>query len=108
MMDDYYDLGSFTRTVTTSSPEAQIWFDRGLNWTYAYNFEAAVDCFQRAAAIDPTCVMAHWGIGYGVGCNYNKQWRVFSPKEIGRTMKTAREAIQAGSQHLDAATEVEG
>ncbi|MCB8960459.1 MAG: hypothetical protein H6651_09100 [Ardenticatenales bacterium] len=107
-MDDYYDLGSFTRTVTTSSPEAQIWFDRGLNWTYAYNFEAAVDCFQRAAAIDPTCVMAHWGIGYGVGCNYNKQWRVFSPKEIGRTMKTAREAIQAGSQHLDAATEVEG
>ena len=35
----YYDLGTFTRAITTSSPEAQIWFDRGLNWVYAYNHQ---------------------------------------------------------------------
>ena len=26
---DYYDLGSYTRKVTTATPEAQLWFDRG-------------------------------------------------------------------------------
>ena len=27
---DYYDLGTHTRNVTTSSPGTQLWFDRGL------------------------------------------------------------------------------
>lgn len=28
---DYFDLGPFSRTITTHSPGAQVWFDRGLN-----------------------------------------------------------------------------
>lgn len=31
-MDYPYDLGPYSRTVTTSSVDAQRWFDRGLNW----------------------------------------------------------------------------
>lgn len=32
-MDDYpYDLGPYTRKITTASPAAQLWFVRGLNW----------------------------------------------------------------------------
>ena len=27
---DYYDLGSYSRKITTAVPEAQLWFDRGL------------------------------------------------------------------------------
>ena len=26
---EYYDLGSYTRKVTTAVPDAQLWFDRG-------------------------------------------------------------------------------
>lgn len=33
----FFDLGSSTRPVTTKSPTAQIWFDRGLQWSYAFN-----------------------------------------------------------------------
>ena len=29
-MDDYYDLGTYSRPVTTRSAQAQLWFDRGL------------------------------------------------------------------------------
>ncbi|MBR1156087.1 hypothetical protein [Bradyrhizobium sp. JYMT SZCCT0428] len=29
----YFDLGPCSRKVTTSSPDTQLWFDRGLNWT---------------------------------------------------------------------------
>ena len=106
-MSDYYDLGTYSRQVTTQSAEAQLWFDRGLMWTYGYNFEAAVDCFQKAAAIDPTCVMACWGIAYGVGCNYNKQWKVFSPTMIAQAMQQARKAIYQAYTHLDQVTAIE-
>lgn len=33
----YYDLGTYIRPVTTKSKLAQTWFDRGLQWSYAFN-----------------------------------------------------------------------
>ena len=56
---DYYDLGAHKRTVTTSSADAQLWFDRGLNWTYGYNHGEAVECFKKALEHNPGCAMAH-------------------------------------------------
>ena len=47
-MDDYYDLGAYKRTVTTSSPQTQLWFDRGLNWLYGFNHAEAIKCFEKA------------------------------------------------------------
>ena len=77
-MMEYFDLGTYSRAVTTSSDEAQLWFDRGLAWTYAYNHEEAISCFQNAVAADPGCAMAHWGIAYCIGPNYNKPLEVFT------------------------------
>lgn len=63
-MSGYYDLGNHTRTVSTSSADAQLWFDRGLVWTYGFNHEEAVRCFEKAIEFDPNCAMAHWGVAY--------------------------------------------
>ena len=57
--EDYFDLGSFNRTITTTSPDAQVWFNRGLVWTYGFNHEEAVKCFERAIAADEMCAMAY-------------------------------------------------
>ena len=61
MDDGYYDLGGHSFAVTTSSPAAQTWFDRGLAWCYGFNHEEAIVCFENALAADPACAMAHWG-----------------------------------------------
>lgn len=106
-MSDYFDLGTYSRKVTTTSPEAQIWFDRGLNWLYGYNHNEAVTCFRQAVEYDPTCVMAYWGIAYGVGCNYNKAWEVFSPEMVADAIEQARSAILTGYKYLDQTTSVE-
>jgi tetratricopeptide (TPR) repeat protein len=90
---EYYDLGKYARTVTTSSDEAQRWFDRGLIWTYAYNHEEAIVCFQNALEADPDCAMAHWGIAYCIGPNYNKPWEAFAEEEKPDAIATARNAI---------------
>jgi hypothetical protein len=68
-IESYYDLGHHTRRVTTSWPDAQLWFDRGLNWTFAFGHEEAVRCFERTLGYDPRCAMAQWGITSALGPN---------------------------------------
>lgn len=80
-MDDYYDLGNYSRPVQTISKDAQIWFDRGLNWTYGYHHEEAIECFKKSIENDPDCLMAYWGIAYASGPNYNKAWGDFDSDE---------------------------
>src|SRR5258707_11061687 len=45
---DRFNLGSHSRTVSTASPEAQRWFDRGLNWCFGFNKFEGVRCFRKA------------------------------------------------------------
>ena len=89
----YYDLGSYSRSVSTQSDEAQRWFDQGLIWTYAYNHEEAIACFDKALEADPDCAMAHWGIAYAIGPNYNKPWEAFEEDEKPDALARATEAI---------------
>ena len=56
----YFDLGPYSRKVTTSSPDAQLWFDRGLNWMFGFNHGEAIKCFQKALQHDAGCAMALW------------------------------------------------
>ncbi|MFB7087802.1 hypothetical protein [Streptomyces sp. NPDC056296] len=91
---DYYDLGTHGRPVTTSSPEAQRWFDRGLVWTYGFHHEEAVACFEAAAEADPDCAMAQWGIAYALGPNYNKPWEAFDAAELTRTVDRTHAAVE--------------
>ncbi|OIK02189.1 hypothetical protein [Streptomyces monashensis] len=103
----YYDLGSHGRRVTTSSPQAQTWFDRGLNWTYAFNHEEAVRCFEAAAAADPDCAMAEWGLAYALGPNYNKPWEFFDAQDLGLTVERAHAAVRRAQAKAVGATPVE-
>ena len=80
-MSNYYDLGAYTRKVTTTSSDAQCWFVRGLNWCYGFNHEEAIVCFEKALEHDPDCAMAHWGIAYAIGPNYNKPWEAFDEED---------------------------
>lgn len=89
-MHDYYDLGSYSRSISTSSTEAQLWFDRGLAWNYAYHHEEAIECFKKALTHDPDCLMAQWGIAYASGPNYNKQWEDFDDAERKACLDAAK------------------
>ena len=87
-----YDLGSYSRKVSTRTKAAQIWFNRGLAMCYGYNHDQAVRCFKAAVKADPKCAMAQWGIAYAAGPNYNKQWKAFDPTDLARSLKLARKA----------------
>jgi len=67
----YSGLGSHTRKITTTSPEAQRYFDQGLAWFHGFHHGAALRSFQEAARLDPSCAMAHWGIALASGPHIN-------------------------------------
>lgn len=88
--EPYYDLGDYHRPVDTPSPQAQVWFDRGLVWAYAFNHEEAIRCFERALALDADLAIARWGIAYAIGPNYNKAWEAFDPVDLAASLARAR------------------
>ena len=106
-MQDYFDLGTHSRSITTASPDAQTWFDRGLIWSYAFNHEEAVACFRRALGADPKCAMAHWGIAYSIGPYYNKQWHRFDADDLRTTLLSAYDASRAALALVDSVSAVE-
>lgn len=103
-MDYGYDLGSYRRAVTTASPQAQLWFDRGLNWSFGFNHAEAVVCFERALEADPTCAMAHWGIAYAMGPNYNMPWALYDETSKAAALARANAATQEALALIDTVT----
>ena len=93
-MDYYYDTGAYSRTISTTSVEAQTWFDRGINWAFGFNFEESARCFRRAAEAAPDCPMAHWGIAYAAGPYYNRQWSGFDALELPKVLEETHAAAQ--------------
>ena len=103
----YYDVDVYSRAITTASPEAQRWFDRGLVWTYGYHHEEAIACFKRALDADPDCAMAYWGIAYAIGPNYNMEWRHYDPEGKAKALASAYDATADALARIDAVTPLE-
>src|ERR1700761_3860607 len=53
-----YGAGGFA--ITTANPEAQAYFDNGMQLAHAFAHGAATAAFKRAEALDPTCAMCVW------------------------------------------------
>jgi tetratricopeptide (TPR) repeat protein len=57
--------------ISTSSKEAQDYFNQGLMLSYGFNHAEAARSFFEAARLDTTCAMALWGYAFVLGPNYN-------------------------------------
>jgi tetratricopeptide (TPR) repeat protein len=97
----FEQMGSHRRTITTDSAEAQLYFDQGLTWTYAFNHDEAIRSFTKAAALDPTCAMAWWGVALCQGPNYN------DPEMTEERSAAAWEALQQALARIDNTTPTE-
>jgi hypothetical protein len=64
-------VGNGGAPADTKNPDAQRWFDQGLNLYHAFNHNEARDAFARAAAADPECAMCEWGVALGLGATLN-------------------------------------
>ena len=92
-------MGSLRHPVSTSSPEAQRFFEQGLTYVYAFNHPEAVRSFERAAQLDPRMAMAYWGIALALGSNINSEIDAEREKAAYDAVQKAGVLAAKGPQH---------
>jgi tetratricopeptide (TPR) repeat protein len=96
-------LGGFHRRATTSSAEAQKFFDQGMRFLWAFNHDESTRSFAKAAELDSNCGICYWGVALTVGPNYNL------PMMAGPRAKVAWEALgEAEKSSLQASPAEQG
>ena len=94
------NLGSLHHPITTTSEQAQCYFDQGLRLVYAFNHEEAIRSFEAAAHLDSQAAMSYWGIALALGPNINS---AMEKKDEHRAI----EMVQKARRLADRATPVE-
>jgi tetratricopeptide (TPR) repeat protein len=97
----YAGLGDFHRKITTSSDEAQRYFDQGMRLMWAFNHDEATRSFAKATQLDPRCALCYWGVALTVGPNYNL------PMMAEPRAKVAWAALQEAQKNAAQAAPVE-
>ena len=64
-------------------------------------------CFHKALEHDPDCAMAHWGVAYASGPNYNVPWELMDPNGKAKALAAAFDATKKALACAAKATPVE-
>ena len=79
---------------TSCKPTAEKVFERGLAWLHSFEYEEAERAFTQAAAADPGCGIAHWGVAMS---NYHPLWGPPTPAEQEKGTTALARARAAGA-----------
>ena len=91
--------GTVHLAITTSSPEAQQFFDQGLAQMHSFWAREAERSFLQAAALDPKAPMPQWGIAMVAGGDWRPRFQIdllvqIQGKQVPPSMLRARAAAQ--------------
>lgn len=89
------NLGSLHHPITTTSEQAQRYFDQGLRLVYAFNHEEAIRSFEAATQEDSQAPMPYWGIALALGPNINS---AMEKKHERRAIEMAQKAQRLAGQ----------
>ena len=86
----YPGLGAWKHSISTTSPEAQRYFDQGLALMYGFNRYESLRSFRKASELDPQSAMAWWGIAMALGPYINMDL------DPGYDIKASCAAVESG------------
>ncbi|HJU83247.1 MAG TPA: hypothetical protein VJ600_03475 [Holophagaceae bacterium] len=109
-----FNLGRHHRKVSTKQAGAQLAFDQGLMWAFAFNHDEAMRAFGEAQRLDPDLAMAWWGMALVNGPHINNPmvdeahakaaWSALAEakKRIGHASPVEQALIEAlGARYAD-------
>ncbi len=91
-------LGPLTRTITTASPEAQKFFDQGIQMMYAFTPLRAARSFRQAQREDPDCAMCFWGEAWAWGPYLNGP---MGRDDAPRANENIQKAMELAGKHAN-------
>ena len=94
MILDGYGAGGFA--ITTSNPQAQAFFNNGVQLAHAFAHKAATEAMEESVRLDPQCAMCLWGQAWASGptINFGK-----SEDEIAKLAELADKAANLAKLH---------
>lgn len=85
--------------VKTDQVAAQLYFDQGFTFLYAFNHEAAYWSFLKASELDPKMAMAYWGRALVLGTNINMEITTNREKIAYETIQKAIQLAEQGPEN---------
>ncbi len=96
-------MGVVHLPITTSSPEAQQFFDQGVAQMHSFWAREAERSFRQAAALDPAAPMPHWGIAMVAAGDWRPRFQIDlltqvtgrqTPPSMTRARAAAQQAVE--------------
>ncbi len=84
------DIGPLHVPISTTSEQAQKYFDQGFTLMYGFNHAEAIRSFKEAARLDPTCGICWWGVALSYGPNLNQPMPPEAVTPAWRAVQTAQ------------------
>ncbi len=79
---------------TSCKADASLLFQRGLGWLHSFEYGQAAQSFTEAAAADPRCGIAQWGVAMSY---YHPLWAPPTPPELEKARNALAAAKQTGA-----------
>ena len=79
---------------TSCNPQAQAAFETGLRWLHSFEYRSAELSFTNAAAADPGCAIASWGVAMS---NYHPLWAAPTTAEFAKGKDAIDKAKATGA-----------
>ena len=82
-------FGAGALPITTAKPQAQAFFDNGIQLSHAFAHDAGRAAFAEAARLDPTCAMCRWGEAWSGGPTINFPVDAATQVKMGKLVDAA-------------------
>jgi len=86
----------------SASPEAQVWFDQGLNLMHDFWDYESAKAFEQGIRVDPQCAMCWWGIAQVEGFRGGPE-RVYGTRAVAEAVRLKGHAKGAEKFYIEAA-----
>jgi tetratricopeptide (TPR) repeat protein len=84
-----------------ATPEAQMWFDQGLNALHDFWDYEAERAFEQGIRVDPNCAMCYWGLQRSMG--FRNGGDSYSKAALDSAVRLRKHASKEGRLLIDAA-----
>jgi len=92
-------MGTVHMPITTTSPEAQQFFDQGLAQMHSFWAREAERSFLQAAALDPAAPMPYWGVAMVAAGDWRPRFQIDTlDKFFGRSAQPARSRARVAAE----------
>ncbi|MDQ2944575.1 MAG: hypothetical protein M3Y27_01290 [Acidobacteriota bacterium] len=90
----------------TATPEAQMWFDQGLNLLHDFWDYESARAFEQSIRVDPGCAMCYWGL-YKAESFYHSTAKGYAGQALTSAINLKRHASKRERLYIDASAAYE-